>query len=192
MINLWLTRTVYNWKPIASRIFDYDRLSHQDILTNCLLLPQVDMQIVINEQLKNKLSSEEQEAKLRKTQLNNSNGGSPSGKNSLTANLIATSTLNRNKERFFRLFNMSTNKATSKPNGTSEKKPTSNNSSTNNAAKASTTTTKSNSKTTTATTVNRTERTTKTNVGRSKSVNSTNKANSISTISGNKPVNVSS
>lgn len=155
------------------------------------------MQIVINEQLKNKLSSEEQEAKLRKTQLNSSNGGSPSsGKNRLTANLIATSTLNRNKERFFRLFNMSNSKTSSKPNGTSSEKtkPTSNHSSTNNAAKTSaSSTTKSNGNSKTTTT-NRTERTAKTNgfIGRSKSVNSTNKANSISTISGNKPVNVSS
>lgn len=156
------------------------------------------MQIVINEQLKNKLSSEEQEAKQRKAQLNQSNGGSPSaGKNSLTANLIATSTLNRNKERFLRLFSMS-NRTTGKTNTTeksnerSEKtnatttNKTSNNSSTNNVAKTNATTkSSSNHSKTTA------SRTAKPNsfVSRNKT---TNKANSISTISGNKPVNVSS
>ena len=72
------------------------------------------MQIVINEQLKNKLSSEEQEARLRKAQFANSANSSPTAKNSLTNSLIQTGTLNKNK--FLRLFmsnKSTTNKLTS-------------------------------------------------------------------------------
>lgn len=64
------------------------------------------MQSLLNEQLKNKLSSEEQEAKLRKAQLKTStnNSNSSPGKTSLTANLLTSTTGTLNKSKFLRLF----------------------------------------------------------------------------------------
>lgn len=150
------------------------------------LIPKVDMQSLLNEQLRSKLTSEEQEAKQRKAQANNSNQSSPgllNSKNSITANLIQTGTINKNK--FLRLF--MSNKSSNVKAPVNDKTTKTTNSVNANGSKTNTASTKPSLKPTATKTLNKTG----SFVNRNKNANLNNKG--ITTISGNanRAVNVS-